>query len=270
LKREFTELKTRFELETTGLSNQVYVMNEKIKYLENQLDILSRMVLCSQPKNTSMPQAMLPGLELIPNNYPQTSQSQTLSPVSTIFSPYQGNLSTHTPVLPELLIAKSDHAITVARDVQNIDFTTSEKTAVGVSGEKKRALESKSTTRTKRSKPSHESSSPSKMEWSVTQDMLLTHLAKDTNNWDSIAQSVGKSPQSCKTRLNELDGKGGKWSTEEDRLLLAAYHELKSQKELPLYHNQSRFWDAVSKNIPGRDGKQCMARYTEALDPNVT
>ena len=58
-------------------------------------------------------------------------------------------------------------------------------------------------------------------------------------------------------RQRQTSRPSGTWSAEEERILSDAYHELGSR------------WSEIAKRLPGRNGKQCRARWNNHLDPSV-
>ncbi|KAI8077723.1 Homeodomain-like protein [Halteromyces radiatus] len=108
--------------------------------------------------------------------------------------------------------------------------------------------------------------------WSQKEDDLLIEAIKKygCHKWSLISQSIpGRTPAQCSTRwhgaLNSKVHKG-RWSTEEDDILLDAVRN---------YLNQDAFttnnlpWNLIAEQIPHRTGIQCQSRWTEALDPAV-
>ncbi|KAI8928621.1 Homeodomain-like protein, partial [Entophlyctis helioformis] len=104
---------------------------------------------------------------------------------------------------------------------------------------------------------------PLSRKWTLQETALLKEaVAKhgEKGQWDAVAADVPfRSADECEHRWEtHAKVKRGKWSKEEDNLLLVAFNEL-----------ASAFWSKVSESITGRSGQQCMARYTETLDPTV-
>ena len=84
----------------------------------------------------------------------------------------------------------------------------------------------------------------------------------DLMKWDEIAAQFldVRKPKDCRKRwCNLLDPqlRKGKWTPEEDALLISAY----------TLHGPA--WKKVATDIPGRTDDQCAKRYLEVLDPNT-
>lgn len=81
------------------------------------------------------------------------------------------------------------------------------------------------------------------------------------SNWDKIsAQFTNRNAKNCRKRwFHSLDPKlrRGKWSPNEDKVLLEAYEQLGPS------------WQRIAQLIPGRTDDQCSKRYTDVLDPAV-
>ncbi|KAL6451806.1 BAS1 Myb-like DNA-binding protein BAS1 [Candida maltosa Xu316] len=109
--------------------------------------------------------------------------------------------------------------------------------------------------------------------WTKEEDAKLLSLVEskypapvdpDQVNWEAIAQIVSpdelRKGKDCRKRWsNSLDPslRKGKWTPEEDELLVKAYEK----------HGAS--WLKVSQEIEGRTDDQCAKRYMEVLDPKT-
>lgn len=84
----------------------------------------------------------------------------------------------------------------------------------------------------------------------------------DLVSWDLMSKLLpSRKPKDCRKRWsNSLDPslKKGRWTKQEDQLLLKAYND----------HGAS--WQKVALDIPGRTDDQCAKRYIEVLDPTMT
>ena len=84
------------------------------------------------------------------------------------------------------------------------------------------------------------------------------------NSWNRISKLMpGKSEIKCHTRWLELNNVSncvtGTWTREEDLILMQLVNE-----------NGPRNWTKISKNLPGRIGKQCRERWHNHLDPHIS
>ncbi|KAJ3094916.1 hypothetical protein HDU97_007441 [Phlyctochytrium planicorne] len=120
--------------------------------------------------------------------------------------------------------------------------------------------------------------------WSQAEDdQLRLAVAKHgtQGKWSIIAATIpGRTPIQCSTRwsgaLNPQILKG-KWSPSEDALLRQAFQraceEIKLERKSPnmvLSPTSSLIpWHRIADGIPGRTATQCIARYQEALDPQI-
>ncbi|KAI8851626.1 Homeodomain-like protein [Chytridium lagenaria] len=119
--------------------------------------------------------------------------------------------------------------------------------------------------------------------WSPEEDALLRSAVArhgTQGKWAIIAASIpGRTPIQCSTRytgaLNPRIHKG-KWSSEEDALLRTAFNDaclqLLSERgpDVDITPSSSLIpWQKIAEIIPGRTGVQCIARYQEALDPEI-
>jgi hypothetical protein len=100
--------------------------------------------------------------------------------------------------------------------------------------------------------------------WAPEEDAKLTGAVKTLgNNWVAVALLVpGRTnAQCCKRWRNHLDtpiGQTmGKWTSEEDAMLIEAVTEL------------GKKWVAVAAMVPSRTTKQCRCRWVEGLDPDI-
>ncbi|KAJ5901069.1 hypothetical protein N7504_007062 [Penicillium tannophilum] len=105
--------------------------------------------------------------------------------------------------------------------------------------------------------------------WSKLEDekliSLVEHLGdqrdKEGGNWNEISRHLpGRSNKDCRKRwFHSLDPalRKGRWSKEEDELLLAAYKRL------------GPAWKDIALLIEGRKDDQCAKRYNDILNPSV-
>ncbi|KAJ5809388.1 uncharacterized protein N7503_001606 [Penicillium pulvis] len=105
--------------------------------------------------------------------------------------------------------------------------------------------------------------------WSKLEDEKLTSLVehlgdqrdKEGGNWNEISRHLpGRSNKDCRKRwFHSLDPalRKGRWSKEEDELLLAAYKRL------------GPAWKDIALLIEGRKDDQCAKRYNDILNPSV-
>eukprot|EP00842_Homolaphlyctis_polyrhiza_P004370 jgi/Hompol1/4934/HPOL_004046-RA len=110
--------------------------------------------------------------------------------------------------------------------------------------------------------------------WRPHEDTILTEAVErlgTEGQWEAIAACLpGRSMVQCRKRWSSLvKPRRGKWMAEEDDMLLSAYGTLMRSIDASDTVVNSIFWNKVAEAIPGRSGQQCMARYTEALDPSV-
>jgi hypothetical protein len=107
-------------------------------------------------------------------------------------------------------------------------------------------------------------------EWTVNDNATLSKAVEECGeNWDVISTKhfPSKIPQQVEQHWRLIQPRKGKWSKEEDRKMLEAYDMLKNEESPTI--TQTLFWYKVAAHIPGRSGQQCLARYSETLDPNV-
>ncbi|ORY49994.1 hypothetical protein BCR33DRAFT_656819, partial [Rhizoclosmatium globosum] len=115
--------------------------------------------------------------------------------------------------------------------------------------------------------------------WSPEEDEILRNaVARVTKNnttdvagkWVRIAQLVPhRTPIQCSARWSGALNKDitrGKWTTDEDNLLIAAVEHEVTVLETPCADIN---WQKIAMAVPGRTGVQCAARYQEALDPGI-
>lgn len=104
--------------------------------------------------------------------------------------------------------------------------------------------------------------------WSATEDSKLRTLVAEwgdqrgkNSHWDRISESMeGRTSKDCRKRwFHSLDPtlKRGRWTSEEDRVLVEAYD------------NYGPAWNRIAQLIIGRTDDQCSKRYNDVLDPNV-
>lgn len=100
--------------------------------------------------------------------------------------------------------------------------------------------------------------------WDVDEDMLLHVAVKEhgAKNWRAISSHVpGRTPVQCLHRWSKILTPGlvkGHWTPEEDALL----------DEWVKTNGPSR-WSDCSKQIVGRNGKQCRERWNNTLNPSL-
>lgn len=101
--------------------------------------------------------------------------------------------------------------------------------------------------------------------WTPEEDQLLQRaIAKHgERNWRAIADLVpGRSYIQCLQRWKKALRPGlrkGHWSKEEDATLLKLVDKYKPDWD----------WSLISKQIPGRNAKQCRERWFLNLDPSI-
>ena len=101
--------------------------------------------------------------------------------------------------------------------------------------------------------------------WTPEEDQLLQRaIAKHgERNWRAIADLVpGRSYIQCLQRWKKALRPGlrkGHWSKEEDATLLRLVDQYKPDWD----------WSLISKQIPGRNAKQCRERWFLNLDPSI-
>jgi hypothetical protein len=111
--------------------------------------------------------------------------------------------------------------------------------------------------------------------WTTEENCKLNELADTlSKDWQQISKHFEKrTPEECIDQWNLIQPKQGKWSAEEDQTLISTYEALRKEEaeNSPSWNSTSQtlFWFRVAGYIVGRSGKQCMARYTETLDPAV-
>lgn len=104
--------------------------------------------------------------------------------------------------------------------------------------------------------------------WTREEDEKLRRLVAHwgdqrgkNSHWDQIsAQFEGRTNKDCRKRwFHSLDPtlKRGRWTEEEDRILLEAFNKMGS------------VWNKIAQLIPGRTDDQCSKRYNDVLDPSV-
>ncbi|KDQ13854.1 hypothetical protein BOTBODRAFT_33289 [Botryobasidium botryosum FD-172 SS1] len=103
-----------------------------------------------------------------------------------------------------------------------------------------------------------------KKTWTKQEDQALIQATRDfgTSHWGIVALHVGsdRTPVQCMHRwIYSLDPsiKHGRWTAEEDQLLLSAV----------AIHGST--WVKVKACIPGRTGAQCRERWCNAVDPKI-
>ncbi|KAJ3215691.1 hypothetical protein HDU67_010402 [Dinochytrium kinnereticum] len=118
--------------------------------------------------------------------------------------------------------------------------------------------------------------------WTAAEDALLRSAVSrhgTQGKWALIAATIpGRTPIQCSTRwtgaLNPRIHKG-KWSTEEDTILKQAFRDAcdtlrVSDPTADISPSSSLIpWQRIAERIPGRTAVQCIARYQEALDPEI-
>lgn len=104
--------------------------------------------------------------------------------------------------------------------------------------------------------------------WTREEDEKLRRLVAHwgdqrgkNSHWDQIsAQFESRTNKDCRKRwFHSLDPtlKRGRWTEDEDRILLEAYSKMGS------------VWNKIAQLIPGRTDDQCSKRYNDVLDPSV-
>ena len=113
-------------------------------------------------------------------------------------------------------------------------------------------------------------------DWGPIENSLLSQAVEECGqNWNLVATKFpGKTASYCEYQWARIQPKKGKWSEEEDQRLTSAYRcmydlETGLNNGQPPNTTQTIFWFKVAGWIPGRSGAQCVARYSEALDPAV-
>ena len=104
--------------------------------------------------------------------------------------------------------------------------------------------------------------------WTREEDEKLRRLVAHwgdqrgkNSHWDQIsAQFENRTNKDCRKRwFHSLDPtlKRGRWTEDEDRVLLEAFEKMGS------------VWNKIAQLIPGRTDDQCSKRYNDVLDPSV-
>ncbi|KAJ3109215.1 Myb-like DNA-binding domain protein [Phlyctochytrium bullatum] len=126
--------------------------------------------------------------------------------------------------------------------------------------------------------------------WTPDEDALLRDAVSrhgTQGKWALIAACIpGRTPIQCSTRwtgaLNPRIHKG-KWSADEDAILKRAFREACERIRADHADPDTAFgigklppptcsaipWQRIAEQIPGRTAVQCIARYQEALDPEI-
>ncbi|KAJ3068112.1 Myb-like DNA-binding domain protein, partial [Quaeritorhiza haematococci] len=100
--------------------------------------------------------------------------------------------------------------------------------------------------------------------WSELENaQLKTGVAKfGEGNWTAIARTIaGRTAQQCRKRWTEHVSpkiKRGNWTVKEDMHLKVAVEKLGAGN-----------WKYVAKAVPGRTAKQCRARWTLCVNPDI-
>jgi len=101
--------------------------------------------------------------------------------------------------------------------------------------------------------------------WSEDENIKLQAAVAElgSSNWQLVSDRIGfATPNQCLQRwrysLNP-SMKKGKWTLEEDRLLIAACHQLGPKPR----------WCDVAMAVPGRTDRQCRERFRNRLDPDI-
>ncbi|KAL5011865.1 hypothetical protein ScPMuIL_010416 [Solemya velum] len=106
-----------------------------------------------------------------------------------------------------------------------------------------------------------------KSEWTPEEDSLLNEVVESCRtgsriSWNQVSYYMeGRSAHQCFTRWTKTDPalKRGKWTEEEDCMLMAAVHLL-----------GTRDWARIKMLVRGRTAAQCRERYCNSLDPALT
>jgi hypothetical protein len=112
-------------------------------------------------------------------------------------------------------------------------------------------------------------------EWAVSDNLKLSEAVEEFgHNWSEITQKYfpAKTAEQVEQHWVSIQPRKGKWSKEEDQKLLAAYEQIIAQDKangIVTNTTQTLFWYKLAAFIPGRSGQQCLARYSETLDPTV-
>ena len=105
--------------------------------------------------------------------------------------------------------------------------------------------------------------------WSKEEDQILLKYIQDnkdscsenTQIWSNASKLlVGRNGDQCRKRyMDHLDSnlKKGKWTPEEDQILIDCINEY------------GRVWSIISEHINGRTSDQCMKRYMNTLSPSI-
>ena len=98
--------------------------------------------------------------------------------------------------------------------------------------------------------------------WTNEEDRLLSHLTKiyGIKSWSKIARHFEcKTPIQCSGRYRRIIpiNKKGKWSNEEDNLLLN------------LMKTHGKNWSKITKHFLSRTGKQLRDRFINVLDSEI-
>jgi hypothetical protein len=112
-------------------------------------------------------------------------------------------------------------------------------------------------------------------EWQPEENIELNQYAETFDkDWTKVASKFeSKTAEQCMSQWHLIQPRHGKWLAEEDEQLLLTFQNFVEKETLengvPPNTTQTLFWYKVAGFIVGRSGKQCMARYTETLDPHV-
>ncbi|XP_033729541.1 uncharacterized protein LOC117318689 [Pecten maximus] len=106
----------------------------------------------------------------------------------------------------------------------------------------------------------------SSRQWTEEEDDLLKEVVENCRvgyriSWNQVCYFIeGRNWKQCQRRWVQIDPatKRGRWSAEEDLMLLSAVH----------LHGTSN-WRLIHEMVPGRSAYQCRDRYTNCLDPNL-
>jgi hypothetical protein len=112
--------------------------------------------------------------------------------------------------------------------------------------------------------------------WLPSENSILTEAVEacGEGNWEEVSKRVlNRSAIECASQWTAIQPKKGKWSKDEDAKLVAAYSNVyeseNSSTDIPPNTSGMLFWYKVAGFIPGRSAVQCMARYSETLDPSL-
>ena len=105
--------------------------------------------------------------------------------------------------------------------------------------------------------------------FTAEEEQKITHLHEVYgNNWNIIESEMGRKSSSLRAKWRNMGGtKRGKWSDEEDKLLIASIEDWKSKMSIEDDESlhSSMPWEEIAKVIPSRNAKQCRSHWQNTL-----